>query len=102
VKHRGEALQISQRPRQGYCLKELCEAMGVGPAIVSGWLRRGLLGKVRKHGGLRASDEAVEAFLRRFPAEYDMRRVAQEWFKGVIFGRGSKAIDRQGGDDGGS
>lgn len=73
----------SGRVVDGYTGEDIALLLGVGWATVKTWERRGLL---KRHGNGRFSDEAVVRFVRRNPHEYDLRRVDQTWFKGLIFG----------------
>jgi len=87
VRAKIEALQLSRRVREGYTLSDLCLVFGVPADKGRAWLRRGLLGTVHANGSLRVKAQAVDRFIREYPGEYDLRRVDQMWFKGMVFGR---------------
>jgi len=88
VQSRAEQLRMSSRVMKGgYGLADLQDALGASRERVHGWVRRGLLGDVAVHEGMRISPATVERFIRRYTDEYDLRRVDQMWFKGMIFGR---------------
>lgn len=73
--------------REGYTLSMLIMMFGSSMGETKNWIRRGLLGKVREVGcGQRVTDEAVLRFIRKYPHEYDLRRVDQVWFKSMVFG----------------
>jgi len=74
---------VSGRVVDGYTVRDIAELLGVGWATVQGWERRGLLKRL-PHG--RYDDDAVLKFLKLHPHEYDLRRVDQTWFKGLVFG----------------
>lgn len=90
VRRKLERLQISLRVTDGYNIDELAAVIGQKREKVARWMERGLLGTVRgleeRSGGLRVSDRAVVEFLRKWPHEYDLRRVDQIWYKAMIFG----------------
>jgi hypothetical protein len=85
VRARAARLELSERVKEGYNISDLVAVLGVSPGTVGGWMRRGLLGAVQERAGLRTSEDAVVQFLRRYPGEYDLRRVDQVWFKSMIF-----------------
>jgi hypothetical protein len=88
VDARAERLKLSRRLREGwYNLADLATVFGAHHSTVRGWMRRGFLGKVHEGAQLRVVETNVVRFLRRLPHEYDLRRVDQLWFKGVLFGR---------------
>lgn len=86
VESRIDQLQISRRDhREGYCVQDLSEVFGAPLSKVNAWMQRGLLGKVHQVGGLRVTEKSVMRFVRTWPAEYDLRRVDQVWFKSMLF-----------------
>jgi hypothetical protein len=87
VRDRASHLALSARVQEGYNISDLAGVLGVGAPTARGWMRRGLLGAVREREGLRVSEDAVVRFLRRYPGEYDLRRVDQTWFKSMVFSR---------------
>jgi hypothetical protein len=87
VKGRGKGLRLSWRLREGYNMADLMEVFGARQGKVRRWMERGLLGKVHRHGReTRVRERNVVRFVRRFTTEYDLRRVDQKWFKGMVFG----------------
>ncbi len=86
VQSRMEKAGISYRVREGYTMADLAQVMGESYHKVRRWIERGLLGPSRVLNGHRVSDRSVVTFLRRHHAEYDLRRVDQEWFKAMLFG----------------
>jgi hypothetical protein len=87
VRSRASHLALSGRLKEGYNISDLVAVLGACDGTVRGWMRRGLLGAIQERAGLRATEDAVVRFLRRYPAEYDLRRVDQVWFKSMIFRR---------------
>jgi len=87
VHARARELGASVRVTDGYTLKDLQQAFGESVHVVRRWHLAGLLGEPSGNGaGLRIPEENVVKFIRRHGAEYDLRRVDQVWFKGMIFG----------------
>ena len=89
---RAARLELSGRVKEGYCTSDLAAVLGVGSGTVRGWMRRGLLGAIQEREGSRAQEDAVVRFLRRYPGEYDLRRVDQIWFKSMIFRRPAESL----------
>ncbi|GEM_PF-1618745 len=75
-------LGFSARVREGYTLKDLCQAFGVSEKTVNYWLNRGWM---RLNPNDRVSEPAVLAFIRKHPDEYSLRRVDEYWFKSLVF-----------------
>lgn len=88
VESKTEDLKLSRKIRDGYSVSDLAEMLGVHRAKAEGWMRRGLMGRMREVSGYRASENHVVAFLRRYREEYDLRRVDQGWFTSVVFREG--------------
>ena len=86
VESRAARQELSLRAREGYNLTDLAAVLGVRYLRVRGWVERGLLGRVREWQGLRVKEAAVARFIRRYPHEYDLRRVDEVWFKAMVFG----------------
>ena len=86
VESRAARLEFSLRVRDGYNLTDLAQVLGVRYLRVKGWVDRGLLGQARERQGLRVQEKAVARFIRRYPHEYDLRRVDEVWFKAMVFG----------------
>jgi hypothetical protein len=68
--------------RDGYSREELKLCLGVSSTRFERWERTGVLTR----WGDRYSEADVRAFLHKHFAEYDLRRVDQTWFKGMVFG----------------
>lgn len=86
VEHRARRLSFSLRCREGYTITDLAEVFGANHTTARAWVERGLLGRPREWSGLRVREQAVARFIRECPGEYDLRRVDQIWFKGMVFG----------------
>ena len=85
VRRQAQRLELSTRLKEGYDLAELRQSLGESEYKVRAWLRRGLFGGGWECG--RVSAEAVAAFLKRHPYEYDSRRMDQDWYKSMLLGR---------------
>jgi transposase-like protein len=86
VRGKAQRIQWSLRVREGYNMQDLERAFGVDYGKVASWMRRGLFGRSRQLQGLRVSEASVIRFLRDHSAEYELRRVDEEWFKSMTFG----------------
>lgn len=86
VASRADKLGLSRRPGEGYTIADLTLVFGAPPYKVRRWMERGLLGKVHQNGGSRVAEPNVVQFIRRYPDEYDLRRVDQGWYKAMLFG----------------
>ena len=80
-------LGMSRRPQHGYNITDLAQAFGESREKIQKWMNAGLLGVVHENGGRRVAEKNVQRFIRVHPAEYDLRRVDQAWYKGLAFGR---------------
>jgi len=87
VKGRARKLELSLRLREGYTLADLQRVFGVSDGRAAGWVRRGLFGHAQRAAGVRVSEASVARFLRKFPGEYELRRVDEDWYKAMLFGR---------------
>ncbi len=86
VKSKACALELSARVREGYTIEDLVQCFGTRRGKVRHWIERGLLGRVTRNGiEVRVSERFVARFIREHAAEYDLRRVDQCWFKGMVF-----------------
>jgi len=92
VRSRASHLALSGRVKEGYNISDLVAVLGACAVTVRGWMRRGLLGSTSERAGLRATEDGVVRFLRRYPGEYDLRRVDQIWFKSMIFRRPADSV----------
>jgi len=81
VKAKLKQLQISARVTEGYSQTDLAELLGASPVSIRRWGRIGWLPVVNG----RISEAAVVKFLRLHPHEYQLRRVDEAWFKGLLF-----------------
>ena len=81
VKAKVKQLEISVRVTEGYSQADLAELFGASPTSIRRWCRVGWLPLV--HG--RVPEAAVVRFLRLHPHEYQLRRVDEAWFKGLVF-----------------
>ena len=81
VKGKLKQLEISVRVTDGYSQADLAELLGASPTSIRRWCRIGWLPLVND----RIPEPAVVRFLRHHPHEYQLRRVNDGWFKGLIF-----------------
>lgn len=81
VKAQVSKLGLSARLTEGYSERDLIEVLGVGSRTIQQWIARGWL--VPRNG--RVSEQAVARFLRAHPEQYNLRRVDEAWFKGLLF-----------------
>jgi len=81
VKAKVKELEISVRVSEGYSQADLAELLGASPTSIRRWCRHGWLSLVNG----RVPEGAVARFLRLHPHEYQLRRVDEAWFKGVLF-----------------
>ena len=80
VEMRARRLEMSWRVRDGFTQQSLAECFGVMPAKVAQWVQMGSLTLCEG----RITEEDVRRFIRLHPAEYDLRRVDQLWFKSMM------------------
>jgi len=81
VKAKCQHLEISLRVTEGYSQADLAELLGASPTSIRRWCRIGWLTVVNG----RVPEAAVVKFLRLHPYEYQLRRVDEAWFKGLLF-----------------
>jgi hypothetical protein len=81
VKAKVKQLEISVRVTEGYSQPDLAELFGVSPTSIRRWCRIGWLPSVRG----RVPEAAVIRFLKLHPHEYQLRRLNEAWFKGLLF-----------------
>ena len=90
IQIRARKMQRSLRVSEGYNVSDLAEVFGVAHGRVESWARRGLLGRSAGHGGhggnIRFATVNVVRFIKTHSSEYDLNRVDQSWFKGMLFG----------------
>src|SRR5262249_30952374 len=92
VKARASTLDISLRVVEGYSRQDLCQLLGAGVKEVRTWIQNGWI----KLQGERITERSVISFLRRHPEEYQLSRVDEAWFKGLLFpsfGRPSNKVE---------
>lgn len=81
VKAKVKELELSVRVTEGYSQADLAELLGASPASIRRWCRIGWLPLLNG----RVPEVAVARFLRLHPREYQLRRVDEAWFKGLLF-----------------
>jgi hypothetical protein len=90
VKAKAKSLQLCTRISEGYSQSDLAELFGVSPPTIRRWIMRRWLTLADD----RVCDKAVIRFLKNHPDQYSLRRINEEWFKGLIFPRfGGVALD---------
>lgn len=81
VKGRLARLRLSGRCWEGYTRQDLEYLLGVGHKRIQTWISRNWIqlrdGRVPEH--------SVAQFLQRHPEEYQLARVDEAWFKGLVF-----------------
>lgn len=81
VKAELSRLQLSSRVTAGYSQGDVAYLLGAGPRTVHKWVRLGWLSLQQG----RISEASLTKFLRRHPEEYQLSRVDEAWFKGMLF-----------------
>lgn len=81
VKGRLARLRISGRRSEGYTQQDLEFLLGVGHKRIQTWISRNWI-QVRDG---RVPEHSVAQFLQRHPEEYQLGRVDEAWFKGLVF-----------------
>lgn len=81
VKAKVKQLEISTRVAEGYSQADLAELLGASPTSIRKWCRIGWLPLVNG----RIPEPAAARFLKLHPHEYQLRRVDEAWFKGLLF-----------------
>jgi hypothetical protein len=76
-------LKMSSRQTDGYSRSDLCQVFGVSLKTVNRWIGNGWM--KQEPDSYRFSEGAVLKFLRGHSEEYDLKRVDQPWFKGMLF-----------------
>lgn len=77
-----ERMELSRRVTDGYAITQICEVFGVSFALATKWVDKGWL-RIAKNG--RIPETSVLRLLKTQPQSYDLRRVDQTWFKGMVF-----------------
>lgn len=91
VKAQVSKLELSARLTEGYSERDLIDVLGVGRRTVQQWIARGWI--LQRNG--RIPERTIAKFLRAHPEQYNLRRVDEAWFKGVLFPTFGRALDRQ-------
>lgn len=81
VKAKAKELELSVRVSEGYSQADLAELLGASPTSIRRWCHSGWLPLIAG----RIPEAAVARFLRLHPHEYQLRRVDEAWFKGLLF-----------------
>ena len=81
VRSKLKQLKISARISEGYTQVDLCCLLGVSPKSIRNWIAWGWLRGVAG----RIPETSVVRFLRQHPDQYQLSRVDEAWFKGLIF-----------------
>jgi len=81
VKAKLKHLEISSRVREGYTKEDLRLLLRVSAKSIRNWVNRGWLRVVNG----RFPESAVAKFLHQHPDQYQLGRVEEAWFKGLIF-----------------
>jgi hypothetical protein len=87
VQGRARKLAVSYRIREGYTMTDLAQVFGESDHKIRTWMSRGHFGRVHLVQGHRVAELNVVTFLRKHALEYDLRRMDQDWFKSMVFGR---------------
>jgi hypothetical protein len=92
VINKQKRLGFSRRVQgDGYTVHELELCLGMDHRYINRWIREGKLkaklrGTDRPHDAYVINDADVLAFLRAHQLDYNLRRVDQAWFLGLVFG----------------
>jgi hypothetical protein len=81
VKAQVARMALSARVSSNYSQQDVGQLLGVGQKRVGQWIQNGWL---RTLDG-RVTETTLEKFLRRHPQEYQLSRVDEAWFKGMLF-----------------
>src|SRR5216684_3651398 len=81
VKAKLRQLEISARVREGYTKDDLRLLLGVSAKSIRNWVDCGWLRVVNG----RIPEPSVARFLRQHPDQYQLSRVEEAWFKGIVF-----------------
>jgi hypothetical protein len=74
-------LEMSARIKEGYTKEDLRFLLGVSAKFIRKWVRWGWLRVVNG----RFPESGFAKFLRQHPDQYQLSRVEEAWFKGLIF-----------------
>lgn len=81
VKAQVARMGLSARVSADYSQQDVEQLLGVGRKRVCQWIRNGWL-RLR---GEKITERSLEKFLRLHPEEYQLSRVDEAWFKGMLF-----------------
>jgi hypothetical protein len=81
VKAQVARIRLSARVSSDYSQQDVEELLGVGRKRVCQWIRNGWLHLLER----RITETSLEKFLRLHPEEYQLNRVDEAWFKGMLF-----------------
>jgi len=86
---RAKRLHLSRKIDNGYSSRAVAEGFGIDSHAVLSWIRRGWLKASRgqmfgPHESWAIAPEAVRAFIKSHPTEFDIRKVDQVWFLDVL------------------
>jgi hypothetical protein len=81
VKAQVRKLGLSARVSGDYSQQDVEQLLGVGRKRVCQWISKGWL---QLEDG-RVTEKSLEKFLRLHPEEYQLSRVDESWFKGMLF-----------------
>lgn len=87
-------LGLQARVTEGYSRHDLSIVFGVSEYVVRQWIARGWL--CPDSSTDRVPEDQVSRFIRRHPEEYNLKRVDEAWFKGMIFPNFGMNAHRQG------
>ena len=89
-------LAVSTRARDGYTMRHLELCFGVDHHTISKWIRTGWLPNRRRdefepnedpaRRSMCLTDRDLKRFILEHPTAFELRRVDQEWFMGLILG----------------
>jgi len=74
-------MEVSSRISSDYSHQQVQQLLGVGRKRVCQWIENGWL-QLREG---RVMEASLEKFLRFHPEEYQLSRVDEAWFKGMVF-----------------
>jgi hypothetical protein len=91
VKAKLKELEITARVTEGYSQDDLQHLLGVGAKAVRRWLACGWLQSVNG----RISEACIIRFLRQHSDQYQLSRVNEAWYKGLLFPAFNYSVQRQ-------
>lgn len=90
VKARAERMRLSVRIREGFCIADLVQILGMPRYRVHELIEKGMFGAAEEipGAGIRVKDDSLTGFIRRNPELIDFRFADQTFIKGVLYGSG--------------